>query len=101
MTNSQPFFSVSDAEVSAAYNVWRAFPGNMRAAITAALEIRGCGNHKYDDGDAITIAAALAKSRGIEMNFERPFVPDSTEDRIYREALRVVAALRKKSVCKP
>lgn len=47
-----------------------------------------------DEGDAMTVAKAMAKSRGVDVDFDRPFAPDSAADKIWIEALRVVAALR-------
>jgi len=50
----------------------------------------------FDEDDAILAANALAKSRGLTIDFDVPFAPDSTADKIYTEALRVVAAFRNK-----
>lgn len=46
-----------------------------------------------DEDDALIVAKAMAKSRGMSCNFDRPYAPDSVEDKIYHEALRVVTAL--------
>jgi hypothetical protein len=46
-----------------------------------------------DPDDAVTVAKAMAKSRGLTLNFDRPYRPDSMEDQIYHEALRVITAL--------
>lgn len=46
-----------------------------------------------DPDDAITVARAMAKSRGMSCDFERPYAPDSIEDKIYHETLRVITAL--------
>lgn len=47
-----------------------------------------------DEGDAVTVANALAKSRGFRIDFsDIAFGPGSLEDTIYTEALRVIAAL--------
>lgn len=51
----------------------------------------------FDEEDAIVVARALAKSRGLKIDFKSAYMPDSTEDRIYTEALRVVAALKAKA----
>jgi hypothetical protein len=48
----------------------------------------------FDEDDAVIVAKAMAKSRGLVLDFERPFSPDSAQDRIHTEALRVVAALK-------
>lgn len=51
----------------------------------------------FDEEDVQMVAWAMAKSRGLaSLDFQRPFAPDSTEDKIYTEALRVVAAFRNK-----
>ena len=51
----------------------------------------------FDEEDAVMVAAAMAKSRGMgDVDFNKPYAPDSTEDLIMREALRVVAAFRNK-----
>lgn len=47
-----------------------------------------------DEDDAETVAKAMAKSRHLVLDFDTPFAPDSAQDNIYIEALRVVAALR-------
>lgn len=46
-----------------------------------------------DESDAVVAAEAMAKSRGLACDFSRPYAPDSTEDLIMREALRVISAL--------
>lgn len=46
-----------------------------------------------DETDAVIAAKAMAKSRGLTCDFDRPYKPDSTEDQIMREALRVISAL--------
>lgn len=48
----------------------------------------------FDEADAMIVAKALAKSRSLKIKFEKPYAVDSEADKIYREALRVVAALR-------
>lgn len=51
----------------------------------------------FDEDDAVMVAQAMAKSRGMgELDFNKPYAPDSTIDRIMTEALRVVAAFRNK-----
>ena len=50
----------------------------------------------FDEDDAMMVAKAMAKSRGMSLNFDRPWAPDSVEDQVHREALRVVAAFREK-----
>lgn len=40
----------------------------------------------FDTEDVMTVCAAMAKSRGIEINWERPWPPDSLEDHIHTEA---------------
>lgn len=46
------------------------------------------------EDDTVTVANALAKSRGLKLDFQQiTYAPGSTEDKIYTEALRVVAAL--------
>jgi len=47
-----------------------------------------------DESDAVIVANAMARSRGLSYDFEKGFGPGSAEDKIYSEALRVVAALR-------
>ena len=49
---------------------------------------------QFTEDDVITVANALAKSRRLTLDFEKPFAPYSTEDEVYTEASRVVAALR-------
>lgn len=46
-----------------------------------------------DETDAVVAAKAMAKSRGMSCDFDRPYAPDSIEDQIMREALRVISAL--------
>ena len=48
----------------------------------------------FDEDDVMIVAKAMAKSRRFIIDFDSPFPPDSTQDQIYTEALRVVAALR-------
>jgi hypothetical protein len=50
----------------------------------------------FDRDDAVLAAYAMAKSRGLSCDFSLPYPPDSTEDLIMRESLRVVAAFRDK-----
>lgn len=50
----------------------------------------------FDEEDAILVARSLAKSRGVEIDFEQPYPPDSLADKIHTEALRVIAAFRTK-----
>lgn len=50
----------------------------------------------FDEEDAKLVARAISKSRGLEIDFERPYAPDSTADKIYTEALRIIAAFRTK-----
>lgn len=50
----------------------------------------------FDEDDAILVAETMGKSRGMSCDFSRPYAPDSVEDKIMREALRVIAALRNK-----
>ena len=51
----------------------------------------------FDEEDAVMVAAAMAKSRGMgDVDFNKPYAPDSTEDLIMREAMRVIAAFRNK-----
>ena len=49
---------------------------------------------QFDEDDALLVAEAMAKSRRLVLDFRKPFPPDSAQDRIYTEALRIVAALR-------
>lgn len=48
----------------------------------------------FDTEDVMVVCAAMAKSRGLEIDFSKPWPVDSVEDHIHREAARVVAALR-------
>lgn len=51
----------------------------------------------FDEDDAVMVATAMAKSRGLgEVDFTIPYAPDSSNELIMREALRVVAAFRTK-----
>lgn len=51
----------------------------------------------FDEDDAVMVAQAMAKSRGMgEVDFYKPYAPGSTLDNIKVEALRVVAAFRTK-----
>lgn len=51
----------------------------------------------FDEDDAVMVATAMAKSRGMgEVDFNIPYAPDSTKELIMREALRVIAAFRNK-----
>ena len=46
-----------------------------------------------DETDAMVAAKAMAKSRWLACDFDKPYPPDSTEAQIMREALRVISAL--------
>lgn len=48
----------------------------------------------FDEDDAMIVARAMAKSRHLVLDFDNPFAVDSAQDRIYTEALRVIAALK-------
>lgn len=50
----------------------------------------------FDEADTLLVAEAIAKSRSLQISFGIPFAPDSVQDKIYTEALRVVAAFRNK-----
>lgn len=51
----------------------------------------------FDEDDAVLVASAMAKSRGMgDVDFTIPYAPESTNDLIMIEALRVVAAFRTK-----
>jgi hypothetical protein len=50
----------------------------------------------FDTEDVLVVCAAMSKSRGLKIDWGRPWAPDSTEDKIHIEALRIVAALRAK-----
>ena len=48
----------------------------------------------FDRDDALIVAKAMAKSRGLVLDFDVPYSVDSIQADIFREALRVVAALK-------
>lgn len=48
----------------------------------------------FDEKDAMIVAKAMAKSRKLVLDFDRPYAPDTAQDRIFTEALRVIAALK-------
>lgn len=50
----------------------------------------------FDEDDVIVVADALAKCRGLQIEFGIPFAfaPGSVQDKIYTDARRVVAAFR-------
>lgn len=50
----------------------------------------------FDELDAKLVAETLAKSREVNIDFDVPYVPGSLADKIYTEALHVVAALRRR-----
>lgn len=50
----------------------------------------------FDTEDVEVVAAAMAKSRGLKIDFTKAYGPDTIEDNIHTEACRVVAALRAK-----
>ena len=50
----------------------------------------------FGDEDVRLVADAMAKSRRLTCDFDKPYGPDSTEAGIFEEALRVVAAFRSK-----
>lgn len=65
----------------------------MAGRFTRAMDGAGHAGPLGAD-DAMTAAKAMAKSRRLVLDFDRPFPPDSAQDRIYTEALRVVTALK-------
>jgi hypothetical protein len=51
----------------------------------------------FDEDDAILVAATLARSRGVTVDFTVPFAVDTLEDKLHTEGLRVIAALKAKA----
>lgn len=49
-----------------------------------------------DEDDALIVAKAMARSRNLVLDFDSPWGVDSPQDRVYTEALRVIAALSTK-----
>jgi hypothetical protein len=50
----------------------------------------------FNETDAKLIAETLAISRDLSIDFDKPYAPGTMADKIYNEALRVVAALRRR-----
>jgi hypothetical protein len=73
--------------------------GSARVATGGSLEGEDLAVRiMLDESDVITVANAMAKNRRLDIDFETAtFGPDTIQDQIYSEALRIVAALRVKT----